>query len=66
MDRLRDVDILKKDLLSNWFFTNILSSSLDLKVTNAKISLDPQCEGVPMHANCQKVNKVQFPTLIFC
>ena len=38
------------------FFTNVRSISLDLKVTNTKISLDLQCEGIPMHATSQKVN----------
>ena len=56
----------KIDFQIGFLQTNFLLNSLDLKVTNAKISLDSQSEGVPMHANCQKVNKVQLPTFIFC
>ena len=56
----------KIDFQIGFLQTNFLLNSLDLKVTNAKISLDSQSEGVPMHANCQKVNKVHLPTFIFC
>ena len=42
--------------------TFVFSISLDPKVTNIKISLDPQCEGVPICANGQKVKIVQIPT----
>ena len=40
------------------FFTNVLSISLDTKVTNTKNSLDPQCEGVPMRKNGQKYHYI--------